>query len=253
MLRFAVTSTWYAFSVLFAILKELVPLLLTTSSPLKSPESMVGVLISCRLVVVLYPPFIIKSSLKWNALSLKSEVEPSGDAVGKYVPWATWISIPEQALSIATCKSLYAWEKEDPSPELSGRLASTNNVRPLLVSCIEKVNGFLVLSSLAMLMVAAWTPIVAQLAVKETTKVELIPLSMRLLGAVVILKLGLLTVVSVRFKSKLPLFVIVKVLLSVMPIVTSPKFVPSKIVGIVFPFMISTVFRATKISWEKNS
>ena len=77
LLRFAVTNTWYAFSVF-----PVISLPENTSSLLKSPESIEGVLTSCRPVPTSYPPFIIRSVFKWKALFLRSVVVLSGASVG---------------------------------------------------------------------------------------------------------------------------------------------------------------------------
>ena len=112
------------------------------------------------------------------------------------------------------------------------------------------------LSSLSLLpipIIAVWFPRFAHVDVKETVKVALSSLAIVLLDGALMLNAGLLTVVLVRFKSKLPVFLIVKVLIAVVPIVIAPKLVPSKTSGALSLFTIFILFPSTTISWGKSS
>ena len=97
-------------------------------------------------------------------------------------------------------------------------------------------------------MVAVLLPKVAQVAVKETVKVVLDSLVMVLLDGALMLNSGLLTVVLVRFKSKLPVFLMVKVFVTVLPILISPKSVPSKTFEVLSPFSMFVLLPSTTIS-----
>ena len=145
--------------------------------------------------------------------------------------------------------------KDVPSPELSGRLASTKKVAKIeLKALTAKVNEGSSLSLLTIVMVAALSPELAQVRVKETVKVVSIPLATVLLSGSLILKLGLLMITSVIFSGKLPMFLMVKVLVtSVFLKSVIPKFLPSLASKEIAPVTMSILFPSTTISWGESS